>query len=143
MMAMRCSKKDTARGLAVDCARIAEGDNAEDIVVLDLRGISPVADYFVIATGSSGRQMRTVADEMAAHGKAMGQPAWHKAGHETGDWIVLDFVDVVVHLFDTEKRAYYDLDLIWGEAPKVDWQDAKLSQHSTQARQAENPAGEA
>lgn len=117
-------KKDTPRKLAVEMARIADGDNAEDIVVLDLRGISPVTDYFVICTGSSSRQMRSIADEMTRYGKSIGQGAWHVAGRQSGacGWIVLDFVDVVVHLFDADKRAYYDLELIWGEAPRVDWQ---------------------
>ena len=123
MTAMQRSKKDPPRKLAVEMARIADGDNAEDIVVLDLRGISPVTDYFVICTGSSSRQLRSIADEMIQYGKSVGQPVWHVAGQEARGcgWIVLDLVDVVVHLFDADKRAYYDLELIWGEAPRVDW----------------------
>ncbi len=116
------AKTDKARTLAVAAARISQDNNAEDIVVLDLRGLSPVTDYFVICTGTSDRQMRTVADELAMYGKSIGQPAWHVAGKERADWIVLDFVDVVVHLFGQEQRHYYDLELIWGEAPKVRWQ---------------------
>ena len=91
--------------------------------MLDLRGISPVTDYFVIATGTSDRQMRTVGDEISAHGKAIGQKVWHVAGADSGEWIILDFVDVVVHLFGEQHRTYYDLELIWGEGPKVEWQD--------------------
>jgi len=120
-MAPRASKDDTARELAVHAARIARDDHAEDVLVLDLRGISPVTDYFVIATGTSDRQLRAVCDEIAAHGKAVAQPVWHVAGRDSADWIVLDFVDVVVHLFEQSLRAYYDLELIWGEAPRIDW----------------------
>ena len=124
-MARQESKMKPPMRLAVEMARIACGDNAEDILVLDLRGISPVTDYFVIATGTSSRQLRSIGEEMAQYGKKAGQPAWHVAGHQAGrggsGWIVLDFVDVVVHLFDASKRAYYDLELIWGEAPRVDW----------------------
>ena len=121
-------KKDTkltdpgGQNMAVAAARIALHDNCEDIVVLDLRGRSPVADFFVIATGTSDRQLRSVADDLGRHGKNVGHKVWRVAGTERGDWIVLDFVDVVVHLFDAEHRHYYDLELIWGECPHVDWE---------------------
>ena len=117
----RSPKKDTARKLAAEAARIAHDRNAEDIVVLDLRDISPVTDYFVIATGTSDRQLRSVADEIADHGKSIGQKVWHVAGRQAGDWICLDFVDVVVHLFNQAARNHYDLELIWGEAARVRW----------------------
>lgn len=114
-------RRTAARGLAVQAARIIDTRRGEDVVVLDLSGVSPVTDYFVIATGTSDRQMRAVADDIAEHGAAVGQKLWQAAGMEAGDWILLDFVDVVVHLFNAELRAYYDLELIWGEAPKVRW----------------------
>ena len=120
-MAKRISKNDPARALAIEAARIAEKNNAEEIVVLNLWDISPVADYFVICTGSSDRQMRTVADEIARYGQSVGQKVWHVAGERSGQWIVMDFVDVVVHIFGQAHRRYYDLELIWGEAPKVRW----------------------
>lgn len=120
-MAKRAKKNDPARALAIEAARIALDDNSEDIVVLDLRGISPVTQYFVICTGTSGRQMRTVADDIADYGKGIGQKVWHVAGQDGGDWIVMDFVDVVVHIFDLAHRRYYDLELIWGESPRVRW----------------------
>ena len=121
-MARRANSDNAARKLAVQAARIARDDNAEDVLVLDMRGISPVTDYFVIATGTSDRQLRAVCDEIAEHAKAVGQPVWHVAGRDSADWIVLDFVDVVVHLFEQSLRAYYDLELIWGESPRIDWQ---------------------
>jgi ribosome-associated protein len=110
-----------AHQLAVDAARLASESHCTDVLVLDLRDVSPVTDYFVIATGTSGRQLRSVAEEIVAHGKKVGQRVWHTAGQDGGQWIVLDFVDVVVHLFDDEHRGFYDLELIWGEAPRVDW----------------------
>ena len=121
-MARSTGKKDPARELAVAAARIAHDDNCEEILVLDLRGVSPVTDYFVIGTGTSDRQLRSVADDVARHGLSVGQKVWHVAGLETADWVCLDFVDVVVHLFDERHRRYYDLELIWGEAPRVEWQ---------------------
>lgn len=110
-----------ARKLAIEAARIAQDSHCDDVVVLDLAKISPVTDYFVICTATSGRQMRGIADEIAKYGKSIGQPVWHIAGTETAQWILLDFVDVVVHLFDEEHRRYYDLELIWGAAPKTRW----------------------
>lgn len=118
----RKTKTDAARELAIQAARIAHDDNAEDVMVLDLRGVSPVTDYFVIASGTSDRQLRAVCDEIAAHGNACGQKVWHVEGKDSGEWILLDFFDVVVHLFEQSRRAFYDLELIWGEAPRVQWQ---------------------
>ena len=94
---------------------------AEEVLVLDLRGISPVTDYFVICTGTSNRQMRAVADEIVRAGQSIDHAVWHVAGQEAADWIVLDFVDVVVHIFSKTHRKYYDLELIWGGAPRVRW----------------------
>jgi ribosome-associated protein len=120
-VARRGGKSDSARKLAVAAARTARENNAEDILVLDLRGRSPVTDYFVICTGTSDRQMRAAADEICRAGARSGQPVWQVAGLESADWILLDFVDVVVHLFERRRRNFYDLELIWGEAPRVRW----------------------
>ncbi|MFW6133171.1 MAG: ribosome silencing factor [Planctomycetota bacterium] len=115
------SQDNAARQLAIATARAASRYNTEDIVVLDLRQFSPVTQYFVIGTGTSARQLRATADEIARVGTRRGDPVWRTAGLETCTWVLLDFVDVVVHLFDQTHRAYYDLELIWGEAPRVDW----------------------
>ncbi len=120
-MAKRSDKADAARQLAIDAAILARDSHCSEIIILDLRGISQVTNYFVICTGTSSRQMRSVADDICAHGKEIGQRVWKKAGMDSGDWILLDFVDVVVHLFDNKHRRYYDLELIWGGAPRVQW----------------------
>ena len=120
-------KTDDGRKLAVEAARMAADTNCANVTVLDLRGISPITDYFVIATGTSGRQMRSVADDLMGYGKSIEQPAWRVAGLDSPDWIVIDFVNVVVHLFDEEHRRYYDLELIWGDAPHVRWRKRKTA----------------
>jgi len=109
------------RRLAVEIARTAHDRHCVDIAVLDLRGISPVTDYFVISTGTSDRQMRSVADEVVTEAAKSGQPVFKVAGLDSANWILLDFVDVVVHFFDTEYRRHYDLELIWGDARSVRW----------------------
>ncbi|MDY7010801.1 MAG: ribosome silencing factor [Planctomycetota bacterium] len=118
-------RKITARQLAVQSARIAHDRHGENIVVLDLRGISPVADYFVIFTGTSDRQMSAVADEIADAAAKAGHKPFHVAGRESGQWLLLDFFDVVVHIFDEVHRRYYDLELIWGDAPRIRWKKQK------------------
>jgi len=110
-----------ARELAVRTAAIADADKCSDVVVLDLRGLSPICDYYVIATGTSDRQMRAVSDNIEEMGRGLGEKPFRVTGRNEGTWIVVDYVDVVVHLFDAEHRRYYDLELLWGDAPKVDW----------------------
>ncbi|MEP0842243.1 MAG: ribosome silencing factor [Phycisphaerae bacterium] len=104
-------------------ARIARDMHAEDVVILDLRGISSVADFFVIGTGTSDRQMRAIADEIEVQGLRVGQKRYGISGYESPSWLLLDYVDVVIHLFDPAKRHYYDLELLWGDAPRIEWQE--------------------
>jgi ribosome-associated protein len=111
-----------AKDFAISAARIAEERHCRDIIVLDLRGLSPATDYFVIATGTSSRQMKTVADEVSEAGRNQGFPRFGRAGYEQARWVLLDFVDVVVHLFSTEYREFYDLEMLWGDAERVDYQ---------------------
>ena len=103
----------------MSAARIAAERHCSNIVVLDLRDISPATDYFMIATGTSDRQMRTVADEICQEARDQGQQRFGRAGYDQGRWILLDFVDVVIHIFDAEYRDYYDLELLWGDAERL------------------------
>lgn len=111
-----------SRGLAIDVARLASDRNMTDIVLLELAGRSPVAKHFVICTGTSTQQIRSAGSEIGKLGKDAGFEVFGKSGQQQGRWVVVDFVDVVVHLFDDDFRYYYDLELLWGDAPKVDWQ---------------------
>jgi ribosome-associated protein len=120
--AKKASKKKiemSSREFALEAAKIALHDNCTDVVVLDLTGKSPATDYFIIATGTSDRQTRTVADEITEFGKKHKFNVFGRAGYEQGKWVLLDFVDVVVHIFDAEFRQYYDLELLWGDAEKL------------------------
>jgi len=111
----------SAEEFALAAARIADSRHCADVTVLDLRGISPATDYYVIATGTSDRQMRTVCDEISAAGREQGFRRFGRAGYDQARWILLDFVEVVVHVFDSEGRDYYDLELLWGDAKKIDY----------------------
>ena len=102
--------------IAVDAAL---GKKARDVVAMDLRGISGEVDYFVIATGESDIQMKAIVDGVLA---AIKEQAGERPGHREGRpgqnrWIVLDYFDLAVHVFDAETRAHYDLERLWGDAP--------------------------
>ncbi|PSQ81684.1 MAG: ribosome silencing factor [Bacteroidetes bacterium QS_8_68_15] len=97
---------------------------ATDITVLDLRSAgddegqtSNVADFFVLATGASGRQIRAVVNAVKEHvAETLGEHPWRTEGQEHMQWVVLDYVNVVAHVFSREKREYYDLERLWGDA---------------------------
>ena len=110
---------DPAKVFALAAAKVASERHCNDIVVLDLSGKSPATDYFVIATGTSDRQMRTVADEICQTARELNFKRFGRAGYEQARWILLDFVDVVIHIFDSEYRDYYDLELLWGDAERL------------------------
>ena len=104
------------------CARIADDKKAEDIVILDLRGLTFIADYFVIATAGNPRQGHAIADGIEKEMSELGEHCIGRSGYHDARWILLDYVDVVVHLFDPGARSLYDLEMLWGDAPRVDWQ---------------------
>ena len=111
-----------AKAFAIAAARVADERHCTDILVLDLRGKSPATDYFVIATGTSDRQMRTVADEISHLAGQYDLHRFGRAGYKQARWILLDFIDVVIHIFDKPYRDYYDLELLWGDAKHLEWQ---------------------
>ncbi len=106
---------------ALAAAEMAANTRAEEVILLDLRGRSPVTEFFIVATGTSPRQMRTVAEEIQDLGKRMGFKAWHMSGFESAKWILVDCVSVVAHIFDGDSRDFYDLELLWGDCPRIDW----------------------
>lgn len=87
--------------------------------MLDLRPVTSFADFFVICSGTNPRQNQAIADEVLGTMKARGERANSLEGYDNGEWILIDFGDIVVHVFDTKSRAYYDLDRLWRDAPEV------------------------
>jgi ribosome-associated protein len=102
-------------------ARVALENKASDVLILDLRHITPLFDYFVLATGVSRRQVHTLAEEIDDALHAEGETRRALEGYEPGRWVVLDYGDLVIHLFDPETRAYYGLEDLWADAPRVDF----------------------
>ncbi len=109
-----------ARKLALLCRELADNKKAEDIVILDLREVSSVTDYFVIASGSSEPHLRAIVDEITDKLK-QDHDVRPKAidGTLHTAWIVLDYFDVIVHVMRTDVRNRYDLETLWGDAPRV------------------------
>jgi ribosome-associated protein len=106
------------------CARTAADNKAKDVVVLDMRGVTPIYDFLVLTTGSSRRQMHAIAEEVDAAMRDVGDRRLGIEGYEASRWIVQDYGDVVVHVFDREARDYYALEDLWADAAKVDWERA-------------------
>ena len=89
----------------------------EDIVVIDLRGISSVSDFFIITTGTSNTHLKAIADEVHEKLKQKyGMKPWHIEGYKAGKWVLLDYVDIVVHIFDADTRSYFSLENLWKDA---------------------------
>jgi ribosome-associated protein len=109
--------------LAAVTALQAELDKkfAKDIVVLELGQLSPIADYFVIATGNNVPQLAALAETSEEILKAQGMALHHTEGIKSGKWVLLDFGTVIVHLFDKESREYYNLERIWGDARMLEF----------------------
>ena len=113
----------TAENLAKTCAELASNKKAEDIVVLDLRGISTFTDFFVICSATSEPHLKAIAGEIEARLKEdHGMRAVAIDGFPASQWIVLDYLQVVVHVFHQEKRAFYSLEDLWGDAPRIEWE---------------------
>lgn len=111
---------------ACRAGRIADEFRSRNVVVLDLTPITPIVDYIVLATGTSGRQMRAVADEISRVFKAEGDPRLGIEGYDhDSSWVLIDFGDIVIHLQDADARSLYDLEGLWPDAARVDWQGTR------------------
>ncbi len=114
---------DDALEFAIAAARVAAENKTEDVEVLDLRGLSTFADFFVLGTGTSDRQMHAVVDLVEEYARGVGRAPFRVADSRSAHWILSDYVDVVLHLFDAQHRDYYDLSNLWGDAPRIPWQN--------------------
>ncbi|MEN0021067.1 MAG: ribosome silencing factor [Planctomycetota bacterium] len=112
---------EAVRAFAIEAARLAKDDKCFNVCVLDVTSSSQVTEYIVLASGTSERQMRSTLDHIAELGESRGASAFRVSRDDSAYWLLADFVDVVVHLFEPNARAYYDLEMLWGDAPRVDW----------------------
>lgn len=116
---------------------ILQSKKAQDILLMDLRSLTDTTDFFVLCTGNSDLHVKTLADEVADQLKEEGQRPWHIEGNKTRRWVLIDYVDIVVHIFRREAREFYALERLWGDAESTPfegaWEDA------IEARPADEP----
>ncbi len=93
--------------------------NAVDVMIIDLRGLSSITDFFVIGTAGSEPQIKAVVEQVSGDLKERGTTPWHTEGKQSWRWVLLDYVDVVIHVFRAEVRSFYGLERLWGDAPRV------------------------
>ena len=104
-------------------AEAAVDRKANDVVVLDLRGLSSVADFFVICSGNSSTHVAGIADIIEEKLDERSVKLWHREGGRKASWILLDYIDVIVHVFTEEAREFYGLERLWGDAPRTEISD--------------------
>ncbi len=106
------------RDLAAVAAQAAAEKNAHDVVVLHVGEVTDIADFFVIASGRSDRQVKTIVEEIESALRSRGVRPVRREGEREGQWVLLDFVDVIAHVFLDEQREFYGLERLWGEVPQ-------------------------
>ena len=111
-----------SRRLAAAAARAASSKQAERITVIDVRELIAITDYFVICSGSSERQVATIADGVVKELKEQGVRPLRREGESGAGWQLIDFADLVVHVFDEHARDFYRLETLWADAPVLDWE---------------------
>jgi ribosome-associated protein len=113
------ARPDPSRPRALSVARAGLDKKAEDVLVLDVRGLTSYADYFVVMTADSERQAGAIADHVDERLKAEGASKVGVEGYESGRWILVDYGDVVAHVLSKDARGFYDLEGLWADAPRV------------------------
>ncbi|MCX7875962.1 MAG: ribosome silencing factor [Melioribacteraceae bacterium] len=104
-------------------AELTKIKKAYNIKILDLKNVSNIADYFVICSADSDKQVKAIADEVDKNLIERGIKCLHREGFETLNWVLMDYFDVVLHIFRAEARNYYNLEKLWGDAPVINIQD--------------------
>lgn len=113
---------------ALACTRSALDKKAYDLVVLDTAKLSSIGDYFVICSGRSDTQVQAIADGVCKHLESLGVKPLAVEGREHGQWVLVDFGDVIVHVFYVPVRSFYDLERLWAKAPHVELPEPYLTQ---------------
>jgi ribosome-associated protein len=98
----------------------ADDKKAHDLAALNISGIASFASYFLLCTGDSSRQMQAIADEIEKQLKAQGIRPSHVEGYQNSEWILMDYFDMVIHIFSKSARTYYDLERLWRDGKKID-----------------------
>jgi ribosome-associated protein len=114
---------EESREVALAAARAAAAKQAEDVAILDVHGLIVITDYFVICSGGTERQVKTIVEEVERSLRKRDRRPIRREGETEGRWVLLDYVDVVVHVFAEEEREYYDLERLWRDAPRIELEE--------------------
>lgn len=115
----------TIKELAIAAVEALENKKAEDIRIIDISDISTIADYFIIASGNNRNQIQTLADNVEETLGKMGCTLKQSEGYDNANWILMDYKDIIVHIFDRDNRLFYDLERIWRDGKLVDGEEFK------------------
>jgi ribosome-associated protein len=118
------SANAAARDFAIEAARLLHDDKCLEVMVMDVRKLSQVTDYIVLASGTSDRQMRSSIKNVEEMGATRKFTVFRSSSDDRASWLLADFVDVIVHVFEPNMRAHYDLEMLWGDAPRIEWERA-------------------
>ncbi len=124
-------REQVVRAFLIEAARLLHDLHCEDIVLFDVHKLSDLTDYILIATGTSDRQIKGVAGQVDDLAKESGLDRFGSERDADSTWLVLDYVDTIIHLFEPTARAHYDLEMLWGDAPQVAWRRDAKSQDQT------------
>jgi ribosome-associated protein len=109
-----------------------------DVIIMDLRNLAAFADFFVICSADSDVQVKAIADEVDKSFREKGIKCWHKEGYTALQWVLLDYIDVVVHIFRKNARDFYNLEKLWGDAPTEKIKDAALQNNAVKTATAKS-----
>jgi ribosome-associated protein len=123
-----------SKKFAIKIANLIFNKKGFDVNILDLRKLATFADYFVICSADSDTQVKAIADEIDKNLKDEGIRCWHKEGFMALSWVLLDYVDVVVHIFKKESREFYNIEKLWGDAPTIEVKDPGLKQTTSKPK---------
>ena len=122
---------DPNRKVALQVAQLALEKKASNVKLIDVRAVTAITDYFIIASGSSDTQVKAIADHVIAEMRKHDLAPWKTEGWEAKQWIIIDFVDIVFHVFHESAREFYNLERLWADAPTESIQDAALKKKRT------------
>lgn len=135
------STTNPSRVLAAHAVDAMLDKKARDVTVMDMRKVSGVADFFVLCTGDSDVQIKAIAEELRDRiRRECHELPWHTEGTNHQQWVLLDYVDVVAHVFDAERRSFYDLERLWGDAPRERVPDEATSKNVKLLRKSPDKA---
>ncbi|MBQ9269300.1 MAG: ribosome silencing factor [Oscillospiraceae bacterium] len=110
----------SAKEAAIIAAKALDDKKARNLMMLEVKGVTTLAEYMILSTGTSDTHLRALCDEVEKKMEEAGEQVWHREGYRGDTWIVMDFCGVIVHVFTEEQRKFYDLERLWGDAPVVD-----------------------